>query len=181
MSSFTWRLAGRCHKFGHDIPHPGQVVPNWVITGRHMDAETIVPHLFEELRPGFPDVARPGDIIVTGRNFGMGPKMNGYIAMESLGLGLLTESMPFLAYRAALSTGLKVLDHCPGVLDLVDDGDSIEMDFSTGEFTNHTRDLHQRFAPVPVALRPLIEAGGSNGYLRRWWAEHKDPVSHVER
>ena len=49
MSTFGWRLAGRCHKFGHDIPHPGPVVPKWIVTGRHMDAETIVPHLFEEL------------------------------------------------------------------------------------------------------------------------------------
>jgi len=47
---------------------------NWVIAGRHFDAKDIVPHLFEETDPGFHERCKPGDIIVAGRNFGMGPK-----------------------------------------------------------------------------------------------------------
>jgi len=31
--------------------------------------------------------------------------MNGYIAMQALGLGLVCVSMPFLAYRAAIAAG----------------------------------------------------------------------------
>jgi 3-isopropylmalate/(R)-2-methylmalate dehydratase small subunit len=170
MSAFEWRLAGRCHKFGHDIPHPGPVIPKWLVAGRYMDPKELVPHLFEELRPGFPEQAKPGDIIVTGRNFGMGPKMNGYIAMQALGLGLVTESMPFLGYRAALGVGLRVLDTCPGVHDLVEDGDALEVDFATGAFVNHTRRIERRFAPIPEALRELVALGGTSGFLRQWWA-----------
>lgn len=170
MTGFSWRLSGRCHKFGHDIPHPGPVIPKWLVTGRHMDPKELVPHLFEELRPGFPDLAKPGDIIVTGRNFGMGPKMNGYIAMQALGLGLMTESMPFLGYRAALGCGLRVLDQCPDLLDLVEDGDMLEVDFSTGAFHNRTRDIRRNFAPIPDALRELVALGGTTGFLRKWWA-----------
>ena len=100
-AEFQWQLAGRCYKLGHNVPHPGGVVPNRIIVGRHFDAKDIIPHLFEETDPGFHMRCRPGDIIVAGRNFGMGPKMNGYIAMQALGLGLVCESMPFLGYRAA--------------------------------------------------------------------------------
>lgn len=173
MSAFQWRLSGRCHKFGHDIPHPGPVMPMWLVAGRYMDPKDLVPHLFEELRPGFHEQTKPGDIIVTGRNFGMGPKMNGYIAMHALGLGLVTESMPFLAYRAALGCGLRVLDHCPGVFELVEDGDSIEVDFSTGTFVNRTRSVDRQFEPIPEALRDLVARGGTAGYLRDWWAENR--------
>ena len=87
MENFDWVLKGRCYKLGHDVPHPGGVVPNRIIIGRHFDPADIIPHLFEETDPGFHTRCKPGDIIVAGRNFGMGPKMNGYIAMQALGLG----------------------------------------------------------------------------------------------
>ena len=38
----------RCYKLGHDVPHAGGVIPNWIIGGRYFDAKDIVPHLFEE-------------------------------------------------------------------------------------------------------------------------------------
>lgn len=181
MSAYPWKLAGRCHKFGHDIPHPGAVIPKHLIAGRYMDPKDLVPHLFEELRPGFHKKARPGDIIVTGRNFGMGPKMNGYIAMQALGLGLLTESMPFLAYRSALGVGLRVLDTCPAILDLVEDGDEIEADFSTGAFANRTRNVTRSFDPIPEALRELVQLGGTSGFLRQWWETNKPRESVAAR
>ena len=115
MSAFEWKLRGRCYKLGDDIPHAGAVIPQWIIAGRFLDPEVVVPHLFEQIDPGFHERARPGDIIVAGRNFGMGPKMNGYVAMQALGLGLICESMPFLAYRAAVGCGLRVLTDCTGV------------------------------------------------------------------
>ena len=87
-TEFQWLLKGRCYKLGHDVPHAGGVVPNSIIIGRHFDPQDIIPHLFEQTDPGFHTRCSPGDIIVAGRNFGMGPKMNGYIAMQALGLGL---------------------------------------------------------------------------------------------
>jgi len=169
MNVFQWRLSGRCHKFGHNIPHLNDVIPEWMINGRYFNPEDLIPHLFEAIAPGFHERARPGDIIVTGRNFGMGPKMNGYIAMEALGLGLVCESMPFLAYRAALGCGLKTLNDCPGVTDMAEDGDLLEVDFAAGTFINRTQETKIRFAPVPKRLCNLLERGGTKGWLRYWW------------
>jgi 3-isopropylmalate/(R)-2-methylmalate dehydratase small subunit len=170
--SFVWRLAGRCYKLGDDVPHAGAVIPNWLIAGRHFDPKDLVPHLFEETDPGFHERARPGDIIVTGRNFGMGPKMNGYIAMQALGLGLVCESMPFLAYRAAVGAGLRVLTDCVGATGLCDTGDELEVDFRDGLFVNRTRGITREFPPVPDTLREVIELGGNAGWLRQWRQQH---------
>ncbi len=167
-----WRLRGTCHKFDHNVPHLDGVVPEWLVNGRYFDPKDIIPELFEMIRPGFHKEAKAGDIIVTGKNFGMGPKMNGYIGMQALGLGLVCESMPFLAYRAALGCGLQVLDGCTGVTDLVEQGDDIEVDFSTGEFINHTRSNSENFAPIPASLRDMITLGGTQGWLKKWWQEH---------
>ena len=74
MTEFNWRLKGRCYKLGHDVPHAGGVIPNRLIVAREMDPQKLIPHLFEETDPGFNTRAQPGDIIVTGRNFGMGDR-----------------------------------------------------------------------------------------------------------
>ncbi|HET8610602.1 MAG TPA: hypothetical protein VFM11_12780 [Burkholderiales bacterium] len=168
-ATMNWRLTGRCYKLGHDVPHPDGVIPAWLITGLYMDPKDLIPHLFEESDPGFHERCRPGDIIVTGRNFGMGPKMNGYIAMQALGLGLVCESMPFLAYRAAIGVGLRVMTDCAGISDTCETGDELEVDFENGTFVNHTRGVTRNCPPIPESLREVIALGGNEGWLRQWW------------
>ena len=177
MSTFAdddWVLKGRCYKLGHDVAHPGGVVPNRIIIGRHFDPHDIIPHLFEETDPGFHTRCQPGDIIVAGRNFGMGPKMNGYIAMQALGLGLVCESMPFLGYRAAIGCGLKVMSDCASVLDICDTGDELEVDFRNGFFINHTRDIRREYPPIPDGLLEVVALGGNTGWLKKWWSDQNN-------
>ncbi|MEN9774686.1 MAG: hypothetical protein RL322_1756 [Pseudomonadota bacterium] len=177
------RLRGRCYRLGHDVPHMGGVVPMRIVSEMRYDPAEIVPHLFEETDPGFHQRCRPGDIIVTGRNFGMGPKMQGYIAMQALGLGLVCESMPFLAYREAVGLGLPVLTDCTGALSLCETGDEIEVDFLSGRFHNHTRELAADFPAVPEALREIVLLGGTTAWLRQWWAGQQvpsAPQSHAD-
>jgi 3-isopropylmalate/(R)-2-methylmalate dehydratase small subunit len=177
MHDFQWTLRGRCYKLGHDVPHPGGVIPARFITAREMDPDVLVPHLFAETDPGFAERCKPGDIIVTGRNFGMGPKGNGYVAMQALGLGLVCESMSVQAYRAAISTGLRVLNHCAGITDICATGDDLEVDFKSGAFVNHTRGVALMLPAVPEALRDLIARGGNEGWLRHWWRERQEEAS----
>jgi len=170
---FAWVLSGRCYRLGHDVPHMGGVVPMRVVSEMWFDPAAIVPHLFEETDPGFHQRCRPGDIVVTGRNFGMGPKMQGYIAMQALGLGLVCESMPFLAYREAIGLGLPVLTGCADATAACETGDALEVDFLTGRFVNHTRGIERAFPPVPGPLREIVEVGGTTAWLARWWAARR--------
>ena len=167
-SDFQWRLKGRCYKLGHDVSHAGGVVPNWIIGGRYFDAKDIIPHLFEETDPGFHQRVQAGDIIVAGRNFGMGPKMNGYIAMQALGLGLVCESMPFLAYRAAIGVGLRVMTNCVNVTQMCESGDELEVDFENGFFINRTRDIRREYPAIPEKLQEIVALGGNAGWLTQW-------------
>jgi 3-isopropylmalate/(R)-2-methylmalate dehydratase small subunit len=176
--AFSWRLSGRCWRLGHDVPHMGGVVPMRIVSEMRFDPKDIVPHLFEETDPGFHERCRPGDVIVAGRNFGMGPKMQGYIAMKALGLGLVVESMPFLAYREAIGIGLPVLTDCPDATLACETGERLEVDFLTGRFLNLDRGIERAFPPVPEALREIVELGGTTAWLARWWAQRRaaDPA-----
>lgn len=173
IETYNWLLKGRCYKLGHDVPHAGGVIPNHLITAREFDPQKLIPHLFSETDPGFHTRAKPGDIIVAGRNFGMGPKMNGYIAMQAMGLGLVCESMPFLAYRAAIGCGLCVMTDCYNVTELCDTGDELEVDFRSGMFFNRTRDIRKEYPPLPDALQEIVALGGNTGWLKRWWQQQQ--------
>lgn len=168
MPDTFWILRGRCFKLGHDVPHANGIVPLRLITGREVDPAKISPHLFEQIAPEFAGSCRPGDIVVAGRRFGMGPKVPGYIGMQALGLGLVCESMPVQAYRGAIGVGLRVLSPCPNVLDSCETGDLLEVDFATGRFTNETRGVTRTFAALPPELQDLVQHGGTAGWLVQW-------------
>lgn len=171
--AFSWVLRGRCWRLGHDVPHMGGVVPMRIVSEMRHDPATIIPHLFEETDPGFHERCRPGDIVVAGRNFGMGPKMQGYIAMQALGLGVVCESMTFLAWREAIGIGLPVLKDAPGISEACATGDDLEVDFRSGLFINHTRGERRTLPAVPEALHEVLAAGGTTGWLRQWWARQQ--------
>lgn len=168
-TGFSWSLTGRCWCVGHDVPHMGGVVPMRIVSEMRMDPKEIIPHLFEASDPGFHERCRPGELIVAGRNFGMGAKMQGYIAMKALGLGLVCESMSFLAYREAIGIGLPVLTGCTDVLSACAQGDVLDVNFQTGLLLNTTRGTRHQFEPVPVALQEVLSSGGTTGWLRDWW------------
>ena len=169
---FEWVRRGRCYLLGHDVPHMGGVVPMHIVTEMRHDPKDIVPYLFAQTDPDFHRTCRPGDVIVTGRNFGMGPKMQGYIAMQALGLGLVCESMPFLAYREAIGLGLPVLTQAIDVTASCATGDDLEVNFETGRFINHTQNKTLNLPPIPETLREIVRLGGTKMWLKQWWEAH---------
>ncbi len=167
---FQWRLKGKCHKFGHDMGHDGPVMNFKYVIDRVTDPEILIPHVFEESDPEFRTRAKRGDIIIAGRNFGKGKAhVQGYIAMQAMGIGMLCESMPFLTYRGAISVGLMLMAECAGVSEMAESGDDIDVDFSSGKFINLTRDIKHDFAPIPEGLRDTVRLGGTKGVLQHWW------------
>jgi 3-isopropylmalate/(R)-2-methylmalate dehydratase small subunit len=81
--------------------------------------------------------------------------------------------MPFLAYRACIGVGLRVMSDCPSVTELCDTGDELDVDFSTGLFVNHTRNITREFPPLPETLREMVRLGGNKGWLKNWWEQNK--------
>ena len=154
---------------GDDIQHADSVIAQRFIVDRETDPEVLKHHLFELTDPGFVSRCKPGDIIVAGRNFGVGQKSTGYIAMKALGLGLICESMPTQGYRGAIYAGLRVLAHCSGATSMCSNGDDIEVNFSSGFFINHTCGLKKTWRSIPQNLQDLISKGGGEAWLSTWW------------
>ena len=171
----SWRARGTAHVFGDDIPHDGGIMARHLATGPIADTAELARHLFEEIDPGFRDRVKPGDFIVAGKNFGCGkPHTSGYIAMHSLGLRLVCESVPAGVARMLMNLCLPCLQPCEGIVKAVRTGDEIEVDYETGRIRNITVGTERLYRPLDANVREVIRRGGLRGTLLHWLKEHPE-------
>ena len=113
----------------------------------------------------FPKKAKPGDIIVTGRNFGAGSSrqqaVDCFIALK-VGL-VLAPSYSSIYFRNAVNSGFPVL-RCSELGALVTDGkletgDEVEVDFLDGRGRNLSKKQEFLAEPMSVVQRDIFRAG----------------------
>ena len=160
------RYKGRAWKFGHNLCVDGDVLDFRLVIQQVSDPAQLAPHVLERIDPQFAKNCRPGDLIVAGRNFAHGnPHVHGFYGIRGLGVGLIVESLPRGAYRNAVAAGVAFLPHCPGITELVNAGDELEVDFATGEIKNLTSGASHHMQPLPRALLEIIAAGGTTRWM----------------
>lgn len=158
----AYTFSGKVWKFGHDI-NTDLVIPNFAVL---MPVEEQLQHCFSANRPGWVDEVAPGDVMVVGRNFGVGSARNIGAVFAGLGIaGIVAESFNGLGLRNCINAGMPSLP-CDGVLDAFEEGDVAQVDWSGGRVHNVTRDTTLTGAPIPPQLRETIVAGGVEDVLR---------------
>jgi 3-isopropylmalate/(R)-2-methylmalate dehydratase small subunit len=127
-------------------------------------------HVFYDLRPGWTDQVRPGDIVVAGRNFGIGSSRPVAALMRQLGVAaLVAEEFNSLFLRNAINNGLPALT-VPGARGLVRDGDQVTIHLSEGWLEAGGQRV--TVPPLPGMVLDILDAGGllprltADGYLR---------------
>ena len=75
-------FSGKVWKFGHDI-NTDLVIPNFAVL---MSVDEQLQHCFGANRPGWVDEVRTGDVLVVGRNFGVGSARNIGAVFRGLGI-----------------------------------------------------------------------------------------------
>ena len=156
-------FTGKVWLFDHDI-NTDLVIPNFAVL---MALEEQLQHCFSANRPGWVDEVQAGDVLVVGRNFGVGSARNIGAVFHALGIsGVVAESFNGLGLRNCINAGLPSLP-CPGVLDVFAEGDVAEVDWTTGTVRNVTSGATTTGNPIPPQLRDIILGGGVEGVLRR--------------
>ncbi len=153
---------GRVWKFGDDI-----------------NTDLMYPHICysqpEEKRPYYtmwanrPDWAsqvKPGDLLVAGRNFGVGSSRPAAANLKALGIVcVLAESVNGLFLRNSVNFGFPSVS-CPGITDFCKEGDIITVDFDKGTVTREDNNSLE-FDPLPLFLMEIIDSGGIIEVLRK--------------
>ncbi len=106
------------------------------------DIKEMGQYTFDNLK-GYQDFAKkalPNDIVITSKNFGAGSSRQQAVdCFISLGIScILAESYGAIYERNAINAALPILTYTPEVLDEIglESGDTIRVNFLTGEFTN---------------------------------------------
>jgi 3-isopropylmalate/(R)-2-methylmalate dehydratase small subunit len=134
-------------------------------------------HCLEDVDPRFAAEVERGDIVVAGRNFGMGSsREQAAQALIHLGVStVLANSYGGIFYRNALNLGLLAL--ISPDTDKLHAGDRIAVDPDRGIVHNLTRNETWACEPLPAHLTEMVRAGGLVPYLERKLAQSKDQPS----
>jgi 3-isopropylmalate dehydratase small subunit len=130
-------------------------------------------HCMEAVDPAFAANVRSGDIVVGGRNFGVGSaREQAAMALQHLGVGaVLATSFGRIFYRNALNFGIPAL-YLPAGLAIAP-GDRLEVEPETGCIRNTTSGASGAVSGLPPHLLTLVAAGGLMPYLKQRLAEER--------
>lgn len=166
----TSGIRGRAWVFGDDV-NTDVMAP-----GLYLKSSTaeIACHCMEAVDPEFAKQVRTGDIVIGGRNFGIGSsREQAPMALQHLGVGaVLAQSFGRIFYRNALNFGILAL-RVPADL-VIRPRDLLQVDPKTGHIRNETRDTAYDAHALPAHLLQIIAAGGLMPYLKARLAHEKD-------
>lgn len=140
-----------------------------IIPGRFAHLRSNLPelatHALEDRLPGFYGKVQQGDVLVGGRNFGLGSsREHAPVVIRMAGIAaILVQSVARIFYRNAINQGLAVL-----ICDTsgIRDGDQLEIRLNDGIVVNHRTGEELRCGRMPPLMSKILAAGGLIPYIR---------------
>ncbi len=162
-------ISGRAFVFGDDI-NTDVMAPGLYFKS---SMEEMARHCLEAVNPDFAGQVRPGDIIVAGRNFGVGSaREQAAMALTHLGVGaVLAVSFGRIFYRNALNFGLPALVFPEA--SVIRAGDALQVDPVRGRIERPATGDSWTVQGLPVHLMAMIAAGGLMPWLKLRLAKEK--------
>ena len=135
-----------------------------IIPARHLNDPSpaaLASHCMEDIDINFASTVEPGDIVVAGSNFGCGSsREHAPLALKSCGVKcVIAPSFARIFYRNSINIGFPIVE-CPQAAEEIQDGDEVDVDFSTGVITNKTSGKTYQAAPFPEFISGIITSGG---------------------
>ncbi len=129
----------------------------------------IAAHALEDLDPTFASQVQPGDVIVAGRNWGMGSsREQGVTSLKYNGVSILVAaSFSGLYFRNCINQGVLPIV-CPGLNAIVQTGDTIQIDLTNAVITAAGQSFS--FPRLSPSVQAIMDAGGLLPMLQRRFA-----------
>jgi 3-isopropylmalate/(R)-2-methylmalate dehydratase small subunit len=156
-------VTGRAWVFGDNVDTDA------IAPGRYMKfaIDEIAKHCLEGVDPAFAAAVRPGDVVVGGRNFGMGSsREQAPQALKVLGVAaLVAPSFAGLFYRNALNLGLAAVVCAEAAR--IRPGDRVRVDAEAGRIVNESTGETLACEPIPPHLMAMVRDGGLLAHLEK--------------
>ena len=137
--------------------------------GRYMKfaIEEIAKHCLESVDPSFAQKVRPGDVVVGGRNFGLGSsREQAAEALKHLGVAaVIAPSFAGIFYRNALNLGLPAVACAQAKR--IRAGDAVKVDPENGVIEDLTTGEKLACETIPPHLMQMVRDGGLLEHLEK--------------
>jgi 3-isopropylmalate dehydratase small subunit len=157
-------LSGKVWKFGHNIDTDAMAPWKSMSVAWDQRKSSVL-----QVRPGFSDQVKAGDIIVAGRNWGCGSSREQ--AAENIKLlgiaAVIAQSFGRIFFRNALAIALPCMV-CDDAYEAFEEGDQAEIRLSDSRLSNLTKKTVLKGAPYTPDMLSIIEKGGLMNVLKEW-------------
>ena len=154
----------RIWKFGDSVNTddilPGKFAPFMV------GEDVFQTFAFHYIRPEFAAEVRPGDLLIGGKNWGLGSSRE-YApqALKKLQVGgIIAPSFARIHYRNLLNLGIPAFE--ADLMGALEDGDEVSLDMATGELRRGTEVF--TLPPAPEFLREALAEGSILAYYKKY-------------
>jgi 3-isopropylmalate/(R)-2-methylmalate dehydratase small subunit len=160
-------IEGRAWVFGDSVD-TDNMYPGFAMK---LPMEEAAKHVFYDLRPGWAEEVQSGDIVIAGRNFGIGSSRPVAQLFRELGVAaLVAEEFNSLFFRNSINFGLPALT-IPGVSAAIADGDPVRLDVGAARIERVADGRTLEGVKLPDFVLDILAQGGlmaklaSDGYL----------------
>lgn len=149
-------VKGKVWKFGDNV-NTDAMAPGFAFKAPWEELKKVILHI----HPKFTREAKPGDVIVAGKNWGCGSSREQAPAnLKRLGMGcVLAESFGRIYFRNSIALAFPSLV-CPGVSEAFDEGDELELELESARVRNTTNGKELQGEPLSPDMLAIIAAGG---------------------
>lgn len=152
------QIEGKVWKFGDFIS------TDLIAPGRYFhlrsNLKELSKHVLEDANPQFSQMVKPGDIVVAGKNFGMGSsREHAPLIMKMAGVSaVVAVSFSRIFFRNAVNIGLPAITVPDS--DFAAEGENVRIDLAAGVISNLSRGTEVLFNPLPPFMIHILNDGG---------------------
>ena len=165
--STNLKVTGRVWVFGDSLNTDAMYPPD----AMRLDLPEAANMIFYEVRPGWTAQVTRGDIVIAGKNFGLGSSRPVAALFNQLGVAaLVAEEFNSLFFRNAINSGLPAMT-VPDVTAAFSEGEAGTFDLRTGGWRNDTTGVSGTVPVLPDLILDILASGGvlprlaERGYL----------------
>ncbi len=152
------------------IKYGDNVDTDVIIPARYLntsDDRELASHCFEGLDSDFKEKVKERKIIIAGNNFGCGSsREHAPLSIKTSGVkAIIAVSFSRIFFRNSINIGLPVISSREAA-DFIQDGDELEVDFSSGRIKDITRDKVFDINPLPEFIQSIIKSGGYINFVK---------------
>jgi 3-isopropylmalate/(R)-2-methylmalate dehydratase small subunit len=149
-------IEGRAWVFGDSVD-TDNMYPGFAMK---LPLDEAAKHVFYDLRPGWTDAVEPGDIVVGGKNFGMGSSRPVAQLFKQLGVAaLVADEFNSLFFRNSINFGLPAVS-IPGVAAMIRDRDRVRISIRDATIERLQDGTVLKGTPIPDFVFEIVSGGG---------------------